>query len=76
MFKSQSPALLECKYLEIKKKLSRLETHKKMLKFCKYISNQPLQGNQIATQNLFKKMGHPTFGQDYNKSIKNNRAAK
>ena len=48
-----------------------------MLKFCKYISDQPLQGNQIATQNLFKKMGLSTFEQDCNNdTAENNRAAK
>lgn len=34
---SKREKLLLCKYLEMKKKMTVLEGHKKMLKFCKFV---------------------------------------
>lgn len=39
LFKSQSELLLCSQYLDVDKKVHFLQAHKKMLKFCKSISN-------------------------------------
>lgn len=39
MFTAKDPQLLQCKYLEIDKKLFPIDAHKKMLKFCKFVQN-------------------------------------
>lgn len=39
LFKQQSELLLCSKYLDVDKKVYFLQAHKKMLKFCKAISN-------------------------------------
>ena len=40
--KSKQEKLFMCKYYDIKKKMTLLETHKKMLKFCAYVKAQEL----------------------------------
>jgi len=48
LFKEQHELLLCSKYLDIDKKISFLQAHKKMLKFCKAISNFTPQNKQLV----------------------------
>jgi len=52
---SKQEKLFMCKYYDIKKKMTLLETHKKMLKFCAYVKAQKVpQEEQVLVKKILK----------------------
>jgi hypothetical protein len=68
LFKAQSELLLCSKYLDVDKKVYFLQAHKKMLKFCKSISNFQHPNRQLVLRPKkaeSSQHAHVELGPDY-----------